>query len=150
MPHGFLRVNSIGSPFRSIDAGYDENLDWENTSLFEEGVKNYLAKLDKEVQLDRSMFTNVSNMSSILYPLCFSAVSYATLKTYTRPRSIYFRGIWTGAAAAAGWWTSVRTKSRVNDIFMMKNYKFFDQDMRDALATGDHRYLREYHRGPSK
>ena len=150
MPHGFLRKNGIGSPFRSVDAGYNEYLDKENDSLFEEGVRNYLAKIDKEVTLDRSMFTNINSMSTVIYPACFSAITYLTVKNYTRPRSIYFRGIWTGVAAFAGWWTSVKQKGRVEDIFMMKNYKYFDQDMRDALATGDSRYLREHHRGATK
>ena len=150
MPGGFFRVNGLGSPFRAVDAGYNEYNDKENDTLFAEGVKNYMEKLGSEVELDRSMFTSLNAMSPAVYPMAFSAVSYAVLKNYTRPRSIYFRGFWTGFAGFWGWWGSVKQQSRVQDIYMMKNYKYFNADMRDALATGDSRYLREFHSGPAK
>ena len=43
MPGGFLRLSSIGSPFRMIDSGYAEN-DALNNQYLEEGTKNYLRK----------------------------------------------------------------------------------------------------------
>jgi len=86
------------------------------------------------------MYTSVNKYSTMLYPLWFGGLSYAVVKNYTRPRSVYFRLVWTAVPTMVGLWCSMRQRSRVDDIFMMKNYKHFGEELRDALATGDARY----------
>jgi hypothetical protein len=93
------------------------------------------------------MFSNLHKISPLLYPVAGGGLGWLVAKNYTRPRSIYFRGLSVATCAFCGWWTSVRTRSREHDIFMMRNYKHFGHELRDALATGDARYLRHWHSG---
>ena len=144
MPGGFGRINSLGSPFRMVDSGYTDS-DKENNSLFQEGIDKYIAQLEESVELNRSMYTTITKYSPLIYPLVAGVFTFSVLTNYTRPKAIYMRGIGTAVALYAGVWTSLRQMSRVDDIFLMKNYKHFNQDMRNALATGDARYLREYY-----
>ena len=96
------------------------------------------------------MYSNLHKISPLLYPTALGGLGWLVAKNYTRPRSIYARTVSVGFCAWLGWWTSMRTKSREHDIFMMKNYKHFGNEMRDALASGDARYLRHWHSGPQK
>ena len=84
-----------------VDSGFQEN-DSLNNQLLEEGTRNYIKKLEETVQLDYSMYTTMNNTSSVLYPLWFGGLSYAVVKNYTRPRSVYFRAIWTVIPALTG------------------------------------------------
>ena len=142
-----FRKNSLGDPFRNKDSGVDETLDPENFKLYKEGIKNYLDQLEKTQPLDRSMLSTFHNWSGVFYPGAVGFLSYAVMRNYTRPGSMYFRGIWSVFGAGVGYWCALKAQTREQDIFMLKNYKFFGQEMRDALATGDSRYLRHYHSG---
>ena len=54
------------------------------------------------------------------------------------------RGVGTAVAIFAGFQIGVRQKKKKQAIFLLKNYKNFDQCFKDALQTGDARYLVDY------
>lgn len=101
-------------------------------------------------ELDRSMYTPLHKISPVLLPLASGSFAYSLLMNYTLPKSKYLRAFGFTVAAGYGGWSSLKAKAREYDVFLMKNYKHFGEEMREALASGDARYLADYHRGPRK
>jgi hypothetical protein len=161
-----FRESSFGSPFRNVNSGRNTEGDAENNRRFEAAAQNYLQQFKGKFSIFQNFLTfmlpleycsnpNLANNdvdefswttqnSPWLYPAIFAPLAYSLLRLYTRPSSQFIRKVGVVAVTALCYQVGVRQQVKDYDLMLLNNYHAFDQEFRDALETGDSRYLTKY------
>lgn len=79
-----------------------------------------------------------------LYPTILAPFVYTLMRLYTRPTSLYIRKLAVAASIALGYQVGARHQVKQKNLFLLNNYHLFDRSFKDALETGDSRYLAHY------
>lgn len=82
--------------------------------------------------------------STWLYPALVAPLAYSLLRLYTRPSSLYIRKLGVLVSAAAAYQIGVRQQVKDYNLMLLNNYPQFDKEFKDALETGDSRYIAKY------
>lgn len=83
------------------------------------------------------------------YPLALSPLAWGFMRAYTRPSSLYIRKVVVTVTALAAYQLGVRHQTKEYNLFLLRNYHKFDQRFKDALETGDSRYISDFVRFPA-
>lgn len=86
----------------------------------------------------------VTQNANWLYPTLFSPLVWGFMRAYTRPSSLYIRKVAVVISALAAFQIGVRHQVKEYNLFLLRNYHKFDQCFKDALETGDSRYLSDF------
>lgn len=141
-----MELNSFvqKSLMRPVNSGYIEN-DPQNFVRFNYGLQKYIFKyieLNPELNVNPRIITTKHFRYTLPYlfvgPLVFSAVSVMNRRVGA---TAAFAGIITHCISIA--WSNTKT-NRAFQEFIFTNYKNFDEEVKDALQTGDARYLKNY------
>jgi hypothetical protein len=66
------------------------------------------------------------------------------MRLYTRPNSNYIRKVGVAVASLAAYQIGIRQQQKDYNLMLLNNYQNFGQEFRDALETGDSRYLNKF------
>lgn len=86
--------------------------------------------------------------SKWVYPLALSSLAYGVLRSYTRPSSFFIRKVGVSVVALLGFQLGARYERKQYNLFLLRNYHLFDQRFKDALETGDSRYMMDFLEAP--
>ena len=137
-----IRPSSLVSPFRNWRSGTPEN-DYENLKRYDTGLRVYLEQYKNQRGITDSWYTN--NWRFIIPSIIAPTMALVVFK-YSRPSSVFMRSLFPLTAGIIGFIIGIRREVKDNDMFLLRNFKNFEQDVKDALQTGDSRYVRKYWR----
>jgi hypothetical protein len=134
-----FKIESFGSPFRNEDSGVAED-DEENNKRFEKGILLYSEQFRKERGLPGPEYWDTH--TRYIYPFVWAAPAYILFRMYTRPSSRYIRKVMPLLFANFGFFLGMKHERNAQNQFLLRNYGGFTKSVREALHTGDARYLR--------
>ncbi len=134
------------NPFRDNRAGVSED-DVVNRKRYYKGLEIYINQFKQKIGYSDKWF---QGYQPILFPAVVTPFVWLSFRRYTKPSSIFIRFSAVAFTLVFCWWLGERRVSKDNDLFLMRHFHLFEEDVQYALRGYDARYLRKYWRQDAK